>query len=179
MMTAFEIIRVVGAEFSNVPDDKVKTLIEIYRPMVSRKKFGILYEQALAFLVCHYMKMLGIADAYSPEGANNGLSIDDALRIGSYSEGGVSISYSMSSGSVQNIDAEFALTTYGLQYLNLRRLVIVPITIRRPGFPYWGENRIVPPEPPEPIITGKALVDQNGVYLTDENGRILVSGNQP
>lgn len=178
-MTAFDIIRVVGAEFSNVPDDQIRTLIEIYRPMVSRRKFGILYEQALAFLVCHYMKMMGIADAYAPEGSQSQVgSIDDGLRIGSYSEGGVSMSWSMSAAGVKDIDGEFSLTTYGLQYLNLRRLVIVPITIRRPGFPPWGMN-IFPPEPPVPPepSTGTALVDQNGVYLTDELGRILISGD--
>lgn len=178
-MTAFEIIRVVGAEFSNVPDDRIRTLIEIYRPMVSRRKFGILYEQALAFLVCHYMKMMGIADAYAPEGSQSQVgSIDDGLRIGSYSEGGVSMSWSMSAAGAKDIDADLALTTYGLQYLNIRRLVIVPITIRRPGFPpYFMRPPFPPPVPPEPPVSGNALVDQNGTYLTDELGRILISGD--
>lgn len=152
--------------------------------MVSRKKFGRLYEQALAFLVCHYMKMLNIGDDTGTGTTQSQLgSIDNALRLSSYSEGGVSISWSVSSAGLKDIDSDFTLTTYGLQYLNLRRLVIVPITIRRPGFPYWGNccrppAPPEPPEPPKPPVGGTFLTDENGSVLTDENGAWLVLSDE-
>lgn len=52
-MTAMEIIRLTGGEFKNVDDVIIEKMMEIVRPMVSRKQFGKLYEQGLAYLVCH------------------------------------------------------------------------------------------------------------------------------
>ena len=56
-MTAMEIIRLTGGEFKNVDDVIIEKMMEIVRPMVSRKQFGKLYEQGLAYLVCHKLKM--------------------------------------------------------------------------------------------------------------------------
>lgn len=123
-MTALEIFRIVATEFGDVSDEKVEQFIELSEPLISEKIFGKLYNQALAYLAAHRMKMLG----FGSESASATGTIDDALRIGSYSEGGVSISYSVSGGAnALTPDAEYAFTVYGLQYLNLRRLVVIPI----------------------------------------------------
>ena len=122
-MTALEIIRLVGTEFSDVPDATILQLIEIFRPMVSRKQFKKLYEQALAFLICHKLKMFGSGE--NPLGDMGKIGV--GFGIGSVSEGGSSIGFTTNQSSNLASDAELALTSYGLQYLSLRRMVVVPI----------------------------------------------------
>ena len=51
-MTAIEIIRLIGTEFAPVKEADLEKWIEVVRPMVSRKQFGNLYEQGIAYLVC-------------------------------------------------------------------------------------------------------------------------------
>lgn len=122
-MKAHEIIRFIGSEFRDVDYDDIETWIEIVRPMVSRKKFGNLYEQALAYLVCHKLKMVGLGE--SPLGDMG--KIGSTFNVGSVSEGGSSVSFGVNQGSNLANDAELALTSYGLQFLQLRRSVIIPI----------------------------------------------------
>lgn len=129
-MTALEMIRVIGTEFAEVPDEVLNQWIEIVKPMVSKKQFGKLYEQGLAFLVCHKLKMIGLGknplgDEYSMSSLGFGVS--------SVSEGGSSISFGASQSSNLAPDAELALTSYGLQYLSIRRMVIVPIHVSGEG----------------------------------------------
>ncbi|MCX4355830.1 MAG: DUF4054 domain-containing protein [Oscillospiraceae bacterium] len=121
-MTILETVRLVGREFDDVSDETVNSIIELVSPMVSRKKFGKLYTQAVAYLVCHQLKTIGL-------GASSAFgSIDDAMRVASYSEGETSVSFSNPQSSAQQ-DGELALTLYGLKFIQLRRLVIIPITI--------------------------------------------------
>ena len=122
-MTAIEMIRLVGAEFKEVEDTTVEKWIEMVRPMVSKKQFGKLYEQALAQLVCHKLKMAGYGE--NPLGELGTVGI--GLTVGSVSEGGSSVSYGANAASMLAKDAELGLTVYGAQFLSLRRMVIVPI----------------------------------------------------
>ena len=122
-MTAIEIIRIVGEEFSDIVDSELEKWIEIVTPMVSKKQFGKLYETALAYLVCHKMKMAG--KGISPLGDLGTIGI--GFAVGSVSEGGSSISFGANQSSNIVTDAELGLTAYGVQYLTLRRQVIVPI----------------------------------------------------
>ena len=119
-METLEIFRMVAPEFAQVQDATVLNWIELAVPMISAKRFGKLYQQALALLTAHKMKLSGLGDTSTG-------SVDDGLRVSSYSEGGVSISYSTSGQSAMQVDGELALTVYGLQYLELRRKVIIPI----------------------------------------------------
>lgn len=122
-MTAIEIIRLTATEFKGVDDATIEKMLEIVRPMVSRKQFGNLYEQGLAYLVCHKLKMAGFGE--NPLGALGTIGIGFAL--GSVSEGGSSVSFGANQSSNLAADAELGLTAYGLQFLQLRRSVIVPI----------------------------------------------------
>lgn len=124
-MTASEIIRLVGGEFASVTDEDLEKWIEIVRPMVSRKQFGKLYEQAIAYLVCHKLKMAGLGE--NPLGELGTIGI--GFAVGSVSEGGSSISFGANQSSNLTTDAELGLTVYGLQYLSIRRMVIVPIHV--------------------------------------------------
>ena len=119
-MTVIEIFRLVATEFKALDDDKVMAWSELTAPLISKKVFGILYDQALALLTAHRLKMAGYGD--STYG-----TVGDTLRIGSYSEGETSVSFTVNQGTNLLVDAELALTPYGLEYLSLRRLVVIPI----------------------------------------------------
>lgn len=122
-MKAIQIIRLIGKEFEGVTDTVLKKWIEIVGPMVSKKQFGKLYEQALAYLVCHKLKMAGHGD--NPLGELG--AIGTGFAVGSVSEGGSSISFGANQASNLAADAELGLTGYGVQYLQIRRSVIIPI----------------------------------------------------
>lgn len=124
-MTTLEHIRLFGTEFKDVNDEEVEKWIEVVKPMVSQKQFRKLYESALAYLVCHKMKMAG----YGVNPLGDKISIGVGFALSSVSEGGSSISFAASQSSNLVSDAELGLTSYGLQYLQIRRSVIVPIHI--------------------------------------------------
>lgn len=122
-MTAIEIIRLIGTEFASVSEENLEKWIEVVRPMVSKKQFGKLYEQGIAYLVCHKLKMAGFGE--NPLGDIG--TIGTGFAVGSVSEGGSSISFGANQASNLAADAELGLTVYGVQYLQLRRSVIVPL----------------------------------------------------
>ena len=119
-MTALETFRLTANEFAEISDDDIDDWIELVKPLISEKKFGNTYNLALALLVAHKLKMAGYGD-------NSTGKVDDALRVSSYSEGEVSISYSASQSGSISVDAEYTLTAYGLQFLGIRRSKIIPI----------------------------------------------------
>lgn len=119
-MTALEIFRLVATEFSDTNDGDVEGWMQITAPLISEKRFGKLYDQALALLTAHRMKMAGYGD--SSYG-----TVGDTLRVGNFSEGETSIGFTTSQATNLLADGELALTPYGLEYLSLRRLVIIPI----------------------------------------------------
>lgn len=125
-MDAKEMIRLIGSEFSGVTDKEIDQWIEFVRPMVSRKQFGKLYNQAIAYLVCHTMKMNGLGE--SPLGGGIG-DVGSSMAVASVSDGGTSISFNSGAGQFTFVDAELTLTRYGIQFLQLRKLCIVPIHI--------------------------------------------------
>lgn len=188
-MKALDIIRLIGGEFADIPTETLEKWIEIVRPMVSRKQFGKLYEQALALLVCHKLKLGGAgSNPLGPLGA-----IGVGFSLGSVSEGGSSISFGSSQSSNLADDAELGLTVYGVQYLSLRRMVIVPIHIS--GEDTLGlatrrrRKRPPPPERELPPATDTELgavrvrpgsglkLDEDGSLSVDVEG--IVAGTAP
>ena len=123
-MQALEIIELIGTEFQ-LPLSDYEKWIELCRPMVSRKVFGEVYEMALALYVCHKMKMNGLGET-----TMGGIgSIANGFAVSSISDGGTSISFASAGGNNLTTDAEFALTVYGTQFLQLRKTHVVPIVI--------------------------------------------------
>ncbi len=120
MMKALQIFRLVATEFQSLNDDTVENWIDLTSPFISKKRFGKLYEQALALLTAHRLKMAGYGD--SDLG-----TVGDSLRVASYSEGETSVSFSVNQQTNLLADAELALTSYGLEFLSIRRMVIIPI----------------------------------------------------
>ena len=132
-MDALEIFRLIAPEFSDIPDEDekdpetgkviqygVKSYIQLYSDQISEKRFGSTYQKALAYLTAHKLKMNGYGNV------ENG-TIADSLRVGSYSEGETSISFTTNQQTNLQVDAEYALTVYGLEFLTLRRNAVIPI----------------------------------------------------
>lgn len=120
MMNTLQIFRLVATEFDSLVDETIENWIELTAPLISKKRFGKLYDQALALLTAHRLKMSGYGD-------NTFGTVGDTLRVGSYSEGETSVGYTVNQSTNLTVDAELALTPYGLEYLSLRRLVVIPI----------------------------------------------------
>lgn len=142
-MEALEIFRIVAKEFDDIPDEDVideesgkvtqrgiSTFIELYSDQISEKRFGKSYQKALAYLTAHKLKMAGYGDKTTTG------QIADALRVSSYSEGETSISFSTNQSTNLNVDAEYALTVYGLEFLTLRRNAVIPIISSGEGIAY-------------------------------------------
>lgn len=141
-MDALEIFRLVATEFSDMPDDDEKdpdtgkivkygviSFLQLYSDQISENRFGSAYQKALAYLTAHKLKMNGYGNS------ENG-KIADSLRVGSYSEGETSISYTTNQQTNLQVDAEYALTVYGLEFLTLRRNAIIPIVSAGEGRVY-------------------------------------------
>lgn len=127
-MTAIETFRLIAEEFHDIADEKIMQYMELYSSQISKRRFGSTYEQALAYLTAHKLKMLGYGNV------ENG-TIADSLRVGSYSEGETSISYTTNQQTNLTVDAEYALTIYGLEFLTLKRNAIIPIISSGEGIP--------------------------------------------
>lgn len=122
-MEAFEIIRVTMNEFDNTPDDTIQAFLSLSEPLISRKRFGKLYPQALAYMAAHRMKMRGFGES----AGFGAIAIGDTVGIASVSEGETSVSFSHGQSGSADADSELSMTTYGLQYLQLRNRCIMTI----------------------------------------------------
>lgn len=120
-MDAFEIIKLTMDEFAEVPEDTVRAYISIVEPLVSKKRFGGLYQQALAYLAAHKMKMSNVGTINSFGGIGN------TIGIASISEGETSVSFCNSQSGNTSADSEYGMTVYGVQYLQIRNRCIMAI----------------------------------------------------
>jgi hypothetical protein len=110
----------LSPEFLTVKKAVVEQYIETFSPLVGRKVFGDKYFLAMACLICHKMKMAGMGD-------NKYGTIAESMRLASVSEGDSSISFNSSQAPTKDADAEYLLTSYGVQFNDIKRRVIIPI----------------------------------------------------
>jgi hypothetical protein len=131
MASPLEIFRLVAAEFTSVADGTVNEWLELTAPLVSRKRFGRVYNQALALLTAHRMKMAGADSGSEPVAGGNDLAQLASYKsagVSSYSSGGESISFDNGAlTSALSADAEYSQTVYGVQYVTLRDLHSIAI----------------------------------------------------
>ena len=114
-MTTAEIIacfRLTVPAMSDVTDIELASDIDIYRYYVSEKVFGRLYGKALCYFIAH-MRTLN----------------DTSER-----EGDLQRSYAtLSAGTTDESKALLMKTLYGQLFLQLRRMCIIPATVRHGG----------------------------------------------
>ena len=138
MYTTAELIeefRLTIPAMADVTDEELTSDIEIYRDYVSEKRFGKLFPKALAYFIAH-MRTLNdmIANAVADGGVADGNVATGALIR--EKEGDLERSYADPSASGSGDTESEALlkkTLYGQQFLMLRAMAIVPVTIRRGG----------------------------------------------
>jgi len=127
-MTVVEMVRLIsGDEFESLTDEQIEQWDEFVSPLVSKKQFGKLYDRAKALLICHKLKMAGLGE--DTLGALG--KIGNSFIASSVSDGGSSISFANGGASNIAVNAEFGMTVYGMQYLQLLRMCVVPINISR------------------------------------------------
>ena len=123
---------VSSGEFDNMSDEELKYWFDFVQPMVSKKQFGNLYFHAIVLLVAHKLKMSG----YGENTLGDLGKIGNSFAATSVSDGGSSISFASSGGGNTQSDAEYALTVYGVQYLQLRKMCVIPIHVSGEGDAY-------------------------------------------
>lgn len=122
-MELLTLLRTIAPEFEELEDTVLQTWLDLTQPLVSKSAFGAAYEQAVAYLAAHRMKMAGLG----AEGAFG--NIADRTGVVSYTEGATSVSFGNNTG-VAGVESSLSLTTYGMEYLRLKQ-TIIPIMVRR------------------------------------------------
>lgn len=133
------VFRLTIPAMADVTDAELTSDIEIYRDYVSEKRFGKLFPKALAYFIAH-MRTLNdmIANAVAGDGVADSSVLTGALIR--EKEGDLERAYADTSSSGSgDTEAEALLkkTVYGQQFLMLRAMVIVPVTIRQGGYHGW------------------------------------------
>jgi len=133
-----EEFRLTIPAMADVTDGELASDIDIYSDYVSEKRFGKLYPKALSYFIAH-MRTLNamIADAV----AGGGGAGDPSFTAGALTrekEGDLERGYASSASSSSGGDSEelFHKTLYGQAFLQLRAMVIIPVTVRRRGNGY-------------------------------------------
>ena len=112
MALAFDIIRMIGDEFCDVSDEKVEFFISLALKRVCPAFWGSCFNQALAYLAMHMMKVQGqAAGDCTQTGAAGPLLLERA--------GEVTRQYAPTVGKTARGDAGFVTTIYGRTYLDL------------------------------------------------------------
>ena len=122
-MELLTLLRTIAPEFEELEDTVLQTWLDLTQPLVSKSAFGAAYEQAVAYLAAHRMKMAGLG----AEGAFG--NIADRTGVVSYTEGATSVSFGNNTG-VAGAESSLSLTTYGMEYLRLKQ-TIIPTMVRR------------------------------------------------
>lgn len=115
-------IKALFPEFSTVNDVRIQALIDIANLSVSQKVWGSSYTPGIAYLVAHLLKRSGAAAGVS--GSSSQAGTVSSEKVGELQRSYASPSMSGSSAE----DALLSTTSYGIEYLRLRRqLLITPM----------------------------------------------------
>lgn len=124
--SALQIFRAIAPEFFNVGDEEVTVMLGLCEPFVSKRRFGRVYNQALALLAAHRLKLAGKGAEVISGGAAGGAGATAGFGLASVSEGGASVSFNNANVNTDD-DSWYALTPYGMEFLNLRRIFVMSI----------------------------------------------------
>jgi hypothetical protein len=129
-----EVFRLTIPAMADVSDAELISDIEIYKEYVSEKRFGKLYPKALSYFIAHMRTLNDMITAAVESGSNAGDPTFTAGALIREKEGDLERGYA-NSNSAGDTETEALLkkTIYGQQFLMLRAMVIVPVTIRQGG----------------------------------------------
>lgn len=123
-----KLFRLLAPDLSTVDDETVIIMLELCGPMISKERFGDLYDQALVYLVAHRLLYTNLI-------ANGGAGSAKLIsgHIVSEKEGDLARSFGSVSGNgngatsyIDNLDK----TSYGLEFKRIRDMCILPIVTR-------------------------------------------------
>lgn len=128
-MTQLEIFRKIAPEFKQIPDDEVQGMLDLAGDILSKKRFGKMYDRAVALLAAHQFTLQTMIA--NDENAGAATSLTSGALV-SEREGDLQRSYSgmASSSSGDDMDSLLKKTVYGLQFLTLRSMCVVPVMTR-------------------------------------------------
>ena len=119
MEATAENIKDLFPEFSAVSDTRIENFIEIASLSLSEKVWGSSYGTGLSYLTAHLLKRAGAGGGVQGGSSNPGVVTSEKV-------GELQRSYALpnfSGGSAE--DSLLATTSYGAEYLRLRRQILV------------------------------------------------------
>lgn len=130
------VFRLTIPAMADVTDAELASDIEIYRDYVSEKRFRKLFPKALAYFIAHMRTLNDMIANVVADGGNGGDPSFTAGALVREKEGdlerGFGATSSKGSGDTES-EALLKKTIYGQMFLQLRAMVIVPVTIRQGG----------------------------------------------
>lgn len=127
-MTQLEMFRKIAPEFAQISDEEVQGMLDLVGDILSKKRFGKMYDRAVALLAAHQFTLQTLIA--NDENAGAATSLTSGALV-SEREGDLQRSYGgMASSSGDDMDSLLKKTVYGLQFLTLRSMCIVPVMTR-------------------------------------------------
>lgn len=128
IMTALELFRQMAPELADIPDDRVQLELDFQGDAVSRDKYGKYWERAVIYLAAHSLTLSQLIQSGSA-----GSAAITGGQIVMEKEGDLQRQYgSGTAGGSASGDGDSLLrkTAYGLLFLSLRDMLIVPAMTR-------------------------------------------------
>ena len=129
-----EVFRLTVPAMAEVTDEELISDIGVYRDYVSEKRFGKLFPKALSYFIAHMRTLNDMVAGAVAAGSNAGDSSLTAGAVTSEREGDLQRSYAtVSADMTDESKALLMKTLYGQLFLQLRRMCIIPATVRHGG----------------------------------------------
>ena len=123
MDDVLKVFRVIAPEFSNLTDEEVTAMLELFAPMVSKNTFGAKYNLALAYFVAHIIALNGVYA--TTQGSSTDGSVAGVKRE---KEGDLEREYAIPDAS--DYMSLLYKTYYGRMYLQIMKLCAIGIKTR-------------------------------------------------
>ena len=123
MDDVLKVFRVIAPEFSEMTDEEVTAMLELFAPMVSKHTFGNKYNLALAYFVAHIISLNNVYTTTSGASADNSVSGVKRER-----EGDLEREYAIPDAS--DYMSLLYKTYYGRMYLLIMKLCAIGIKTR-------------------------------------------------
>ena len=123
MDEVLKVFRVIAPEFSEMTDEEVTEMLELFSPMVSKKTFGTKYNLAMAYFVAHILSLNNVYTSVT--GASSDASVAGVKRE---KEGDLEREYAIPDAS--DYMSLLYKTYYGRMYLQIMKMCALGIKTR-------------------------------------------------
>ena len=123
MDEVLKVFRVIAPEFSEMTDEEVTEMLELFSPMVRKKTFGTKYNLAMAYFVAHILSLNNVYTSVT--GASSDAS---AAGVKREKEGDLEREYAIPDAS--DYMSLLYKTYYGRMYLQIMKMCAIGIKTR-------------------------------------------------